>query len=58
MRLRPLHMLAAFAALVLGVPASAAEKVTFGTNWVAQAEHGGFYQAVVDGTYAKYGLDV
>jgi NitT/TauT family transport system substrate-binding protein len=34
------------------------DKVTFGTNWLAQAEHGGFYQAVADGTYAKYGLDV
>jgi NitT/TauT family transport system substrate-binding protein len=34
------------------------DKVTFGTNWVAEAEHGGFYQAVVDGTYKKYGLDV
>ena len=33
-------------------------KVSFGTNWVAQAEHGGFYQAVTDGTYARYGLDV
>jgi NitT/TauT family transport system substrate-binding protein len=32
--------------------------VTFGTNWVAQAEHGGFYQAVADGTYAACGLDV
>lgn len=32
--------------------------VTFGTNWVAQAEHGGFYQAVADGTYAECGLDV
>ena len=38
--------------------ASALDKVTFGTNWLAEAEHGGFYQAVVDGTYAKYGLDV
>jgi NitT/TauT family transport system substrate-binding protein len=38
--------------------ASAAEKVTFGTNWLAQAEHGGYYQAVVDGTYAACGLDV
>lgn len=36
----------------------AEEKVTFGTNWVAQAEHGGFYQAVADGTYAACGLDV
>lgn len=34
------------------------DKVTFGTNWVAEAEHGGFYQAVADGTYARYGLDV
>jgi NitT/TauT family transport system substrate-binding protein len=32
--------------------------VTYGTNWVAQAEHGGFYQAVADGTYAACGLDV
>ena len=38
--------------------AQALDKVTFGTNWLAEAEHGGFYQAVVDGTYAKYGLDV
>ncbi len=33
-------------------------EVTFGTNWVAQAEHGGFYQSVVDGTYEECGLDV
>jgi NitT/TauT family transport system substrate-binding protein len=32
--------------------------VKFGTNWVAQAEHGGYYQAVADGTYAACGLDV
>jgi len=41
-----------------GSNASANEKVTFGTNWLAQAEHGGYYQAVVDGTYAACGLDV
>ncbi len=34
------------------------DKVTFATNWLAEAEHGGFYQALADGTYAKYGLDV
>jgi NitT/TauT family transport system substrate-binding protein len=34
------------------------EKVSFATNWVAEAEHGGFYQALADGTYRKYGLDV
>lgn len=38
--------------------ASANEKVTFGTNWLAEAEHGGFYQSVADGTYAACGLDV
>jgi len=36
----------------------ALDKVSFGTNWVAEAEHGGFYQAVADGTYRRYGLDV
>jgi NitT/TauT family transport system substrate-binding protein len=39
-------------------PAAALDKVTFGTNWVAEGEHGGFYQALADGTYKKYGLDV
>jgi NitT/TauT family transport system substrate-binding protein len=37
---------------------TALDKVVFGTNWVAEAEHGGFFQALADGTYAKYGLDV
>lgn len=32
--------------------------VSFGTNWVAQAEHGGFYQSIADGTYAECGLEV
>ncbi|MEM6309813.1 MAG: ABC transporter substrate-binding protein [Pseudomonadota bacterium] len=35
-----------------------ASTVVFGTNWLAQAEHGGFYQSVADGTYAACGLDV
>lgn len=51
-------LLGAVAALALATQAGAQEKVSFGTNWVAQAEHGGFYQAVADGTYAKCGLDV
>lgn len=33
-------------------------EVSFGTNWVAQAEHGGFYQSVADGTYEECGLSV
>lgn len=32
--------------------------VTFVTDWKAQAEHGGFYEAVAEGLYAKAGLDV
>jgi len=43
---------------VLATSALAADKVSYGTNWLAEAEHGGYYQALVDGTYAKYGLDV
>ncbi len=50
---------AAAAFLATAAPASfAAEAVTFQTNWLAQAEHGGYYQAVADGTYAACGLDV
>jgi NitT/TauT family transport system substrate-binding protein len=39
-------------------PALALDEVRFGTNWLAQAEHGGFYQAAADGTYERYGLKV
>ena len=55
-----LSISAAVVALVAGAAstASANDAVTFGTNWLAQAEHGGYYQAVVDGTYAACGLDV
>ena len=34
------------------------QKLVFATDWLAQAEHGGFYQAVAEGTYRKHGLDV
>jgi len=43
---------------MVATSAFALDKVRFGTNWLAEAEHGGYYQAVADGTYAKYGLDV
>lgn len=36
----------------------AQDKVKMGTNWLAQGGHGGFYQALADGTYEEYGLDV
>ena len=44
--------------LLSGASAHAADKIRFATNWKAQAAHGGFYQALADGTYKKYGLDV
>jgi len=37
---------------------TALREVTFGTNWLAQGEHGGYYQALADGTYEKHGLKV
>src|SRR5258707_1261366 len=32
--------------------------VSFGTDWKAQAEHGGFYQAIATGIYKRHGLEV
>ncbi|MGE0499345.1 MAG: ABC transporter substrate-binding protein [Rhizobiaceae bacterium] len=50
---------AAVAFLAVSAPAALAqEKVTYMTNWLAQAEHGGYYQAVADGSYAACGLEV
>jgi NitT/TauT family transport system substrate-binding protein len=64
--LLPPALTASLASLALSVAAAIApaaaqttlDKVSFGTNWVAEAEHGGFFQAVADGTYRNYGLDV
>jgi NitT/TauT family transport system substrate-binding protein len=59
-----MHRIAATALAALAFASCAAtsafaqEKVVFATNWKAQAGHGGFYQALADGTYKKYGLDV
>ena len=54
--------LLAGAASLLAAPARAwaqkPDRVVFGTNWRAQAEHGGFYQAVATGLYRRRGLDV
>lgn len=48
------------ALLVWALPAAAQPliKVTFGTDWLAEAEHGGFYEALALGLYQKRGLDV
>lgn len=55
------YLVAGAATLAMASSAHAAghlTEVTFGTNWVAQAEHGGYYQAVADGTYEACGLSV
>jgi NitT/TauT family transport system substrate-binding protein len=64
--MNPPHLLRALTAglmVVLTAISSAAaqttlDKVSFGTNWVPEGEHGGFFQALADGTYKNYGLDV
>ncbi len=51
---------AAATAATLRAPALRAQtldKFSYQTNWRAQAEHGGFYQAVATGIYRKYGID-
>ena len=54
--------LLAGAAATAGIPrlarAQKGDRVVFGTNWRAQAEHGGFYHAVAAGIYGRHGLDV
>src|SRR5215472_13951090 len=36
----------------------AAEEASFGTDWKAEAEHGGYYQAIATGIYRGHGLEV
>ena len=61
--MNPVLLLRALTAglVALAAPAAGAQtldKVSFGTNWLPEGEHGGFFQAVADGTYTSYGLDV
>ena len=51
-------LLATIALAAMAFAAQAQDKVTFLTSWYAQAENGGYYQAVATGIYKKYGLDV
>jgi NitT/TauT family transport system substrate-binding protein len=47
------------AAMLAAIPLGrAADQVTFGTDWKAEAEHGGYYQAIATGIYQKHGLAV
>jgi NitT/TauT family transport system substrate-binding protein len=42
----------------IALAAAAAEQVSFGTDWKAEAEHGGYYQAIAIGIYQRRGLEV
>ncbi len=54
---RALLILVSSCLLQAGV-ARATDRLTVALNWLPQAEYGGFYQALADGTYARAGLDV
>jgi NitT/TauT family transport system substrate-binding protein len=49
---------AALALCLLSLPSQALEKLSFLTSWKAQAEHGGYYQALAKGWYAQCGLEL
>ncbi|CAH2604373.1 ABC transporter substrate-binding protein [Rhodovastum atsumiense] len=56
-------MRAYLAALLIGLacaaaPARADDRIAFGTDWLAEAEYGGYYQALANGIYRRHGLDV
>ena len=53
-----IKLIATYSILTWANASFSQEKVVFATNWKAQAGHGGFYQALADGTYKKMGLDV
>jgi NitT/TauT family transport system substrate-binding protein len=51
-------LVCAAASLLSTAAARAADAVSFGTDWKAEAEHGGYYQAIATGIYQQHGLDV
>src|ERR1700760_598398 len=53
-------MTALFTAALAAAPAHAQtlDKVSFGTNWLPEAEQGGVFQALAVGTYQRYGHEV
>ena len=54
-----MRRLAALLFLLLSATAARAEDaISFGLDWVAEAEYGGYYQALATGIYAKHGLKV
>jgi NitT/TauT family transport system substrate-binding protein len=54
-----MRWIAALLVLLTGAAAARADDaITFGLDWVAEAEYGGYYQAVATGLYARRGLKV
>jgi len=53
-----LRLLLLLTALIVGWPAWALDHVVFGTDWRAEAEHGGYYAAIAEGIYARHGIEV
>jgi len=53
-----LHVVLLLVALIMGQPAWALDHVVFGTDWRAEAEHGGYYAAIAEGIYARHGIEV
>src|SRR5690348_7622492 len=51
--MRAILALTTIVALATPSHAQGLEKLVFSTDWLAEAEHGGFYQAVAEGTYRK-----
>ena len=41
-----------------GTESGQRQKVTLALNWFPEAEHGGYYAALVNGHYEEEGLDV
>lgn len=55
----PARLAALFSAFLAFAPAAhAADEINFGLDWVAEPEYGGYYEALAEGIYKKYGLDV
>src|SRR3954454_13656060 len=51
-------LIAILSLLLMSGVAHANDKITFGLDWKAEAEYGGYYQALATGIYNRHGLDV
>ena len=56
--MKPFRALLALLSTLASPAAHAADHIRFGLDWLAEAEYGGYYQALATGAYARQGLDV